>query len=287
MIEQQPQSTKPAEKLTVGLLYAGIGSLITIVFSQYRPLLSESYDLLGRIGLLLILLIFTLLARRHPILHRYWRLLFGMLITLTAISLDWWIARFMQGPLGLVATTPAGLAFEKLRSGIIVISVILVFTKLSGDSLGSIYVQKGKLKAGLIFGLVAFAIAAIGAIPMSKIMFTDTQITLGQIVNWAPWILLFVLANAANEELLFRGLFLRKLEPFFGKTLSNILIVLVFTVLHLGATYTKDQVFFLVILVPLALAWGYVMQKTESVWGSILFHAGMDIPIIISIFSAM
>jgi len=87
------------------------------------------------------------------------------------------------------------------------------------------------------------------------------------------------------EEILFRGLFLRKLEPFFGRFLSNLLIAFVFTVLHRAASYTVDQMAFLAILFPLALAWGYVMQKTDSVWGSILFHAGMDIPIILGIFS--
>ena len=35
----------------------------------------------------------------------------------------------------------------------------------------------------------------------------------------------------------------------------------------------------------LALAWGYIMQKTDSLWGSALFHAGMDIPIMLGIFA--
>jgi membrane protease YdiL (CAAX protease family) len=50
-------------------------------------------------------------------------------------------------------------------------------------------------------------------------------------------------------------------------------------------TYTRDQLLFLAVVVPLALAWGAIMQKTESIWGSILFHAGMDIPVFLSIFS--
>ncbi len=104
-------------------------------------------------------------------------------------------------------------------------------------------------------------------------------------LQWAPWILIIVLANAANEELLFRGLFLRKLEPFYGKLLSNLLIVLIFTGLHLGVTYTRDQALFLVVVMLLAFAWGAVMQKTDSLWGSILFHAGTDIPVFLAIFS--
>jgi membrane protease YdiL (CAAX protease family) len=97
--------------------------------------------------------------------------------------------------------------------------------------------------------------------------------------------LIFILANATNEELLFRGLFLRKLEPFYGKFISNFLIAFVFTGLHKGVTYTPDQYIFLVVLFPLALAWAYIMQKTDGLWGSILFHAGMDIPIMLGFFS--
>jgi membrane protease YdiL (CAAX protease family) len=59
----------------------------------------------------------------------------------------------------------------------------------------------------------------------------------------------------------------------------------VFTVLHLGSSYTSSQYIFIPVLFLLALAWGAIMQKTNSLWGSILFHAGMDIPIFLGIFS--
>jgi hypothetical protein len=273
------------ERIGLAVLFAAIGSLIIIVFSQYRPMLSGVYDLLGRIGLILILLIAALLAHRSMRLNKYWQLIFGLFIMAFAVSLDWWIARFMLDSLGVYTNTPAGLALEKLKTGIIVAIVIILLTRFSGSSLGSIYVQRGNLKRGITIGLIAFGIAVAGSIPMSKLMFAGEDMSLTEVLKWAPWILIAVLANATNEELLFRGLFLRKLEPFYGKFLSNCLIVLVFTGLHLGVTYTKDQMVFLVIVVPLALAWGYIMQKTDSVWGSILFHAGTDIPIFLAIFS--
>jgi membrane protease YdiL (CAAX protease family) len=36
---------------------------------------------------------------------------------------------------------------------------------------------------------------------------------------------------------------------------------------------------------PLALALGTIMQKTDSIWGSILLHAGLDIPVMLGISS--
>ena len=47
-----------------------------------------------------------------------------------------------------------------------------------------------------------------------------------------PWILVFVLSNGFMEELLFRGLFLQKLEPFLGKGKSNILTAIIFAIMH-------------------------------------------------------
>ena len=116
-------------------------------------------------------------------------------------------------------------------------------------------------------------------------LFNARNLTFSRILPWIPWILVFVLANATMEEILFRGLFLRKLEPIAGKFVANLLVAFVFTLLHGAANYTADQYLFLAILFPLALTWGYIMQKTDAVWASILFHAGMDIPIILGIFS--
>jgi membrane protease YdiL (CAAX protease family) len=38
-------------------------------------------------------------------------------------------------------------------------------------------------------------------------------------------------------------------------------------------------VLFLVMLVPLAFVWGFVTQKTDSLWGLVLFHAGWISPL--------
>jgi len=275
----------PLARIGLALLFVALGSLIIIVFSQYRPLLSAPADLLGRLLLLSALLAAALVARRSPSLQPVWRLLFGLFILLAAVSLDWWVARFILQPLDALPATPAGIALEKLKTAAIVAATVLTLTRLSGGPLSVLYIQRGHLKQGLTTGLIAFGVAAATAVPLSQLFFAGAPVTLAQVLQWAPWILIAVFSNAVNEELLFRGLFLRKLEPFYGKALSNVLVVLVFTGLHLGVTYARDQLLFLAVVVPLALAWGAIMQKTEGIWGSILFHAGMDIPVFLSIFS--
>jgi len=48
--------------------------------------------------------------------------------------------------------------------------------------------------------------------------------------------------------------------------------------------YAPDILVFLAILFVLALAWGYVIQRTESLWGCALFHAGADLMIMVGIY---
>ena len=66
--------------------------------------------------------------------------------------------------------------------------------------------------------------------------------------------------------------------------LSNILVAFVFTSLHSFANYTEMTIFIAVVTL-LAILWGYIMQKTNSALASIFFHAGMDISIMLGMFS--
>ncbi len=269
----------------LALVFVALGLLIYVVFSPLRPMLEKADDYLGRIGLAAGLLGAVWLAGRSARAKPYRPLLLGLLIMAMAVSLDWVFAIYLLKYVGLNSHTPFGIALLKLNEFFVVASTIIAITLLSGGSLGSIYIQKGNLKVGLLVGGVAFCLAAAGSTWMAGSLFKGQNLTLDRIIAWLPWVLIFVLANATQEELLFRGLFLRKLQPFFGKFLSNALIVFVFTLVHQGVNYTSDQLGFLAVLALLAFAWGYLTQKTDSIWGSILFHAGMDIPVILGIFS--
>ncbi len=281
-------STKEwVERIILAFLFAAIGLLIMVVFSPWHPLLDKVNDYLGRITLISILLIGLWIFRSNKSYISHREIFMGLLIMAVAVSLDWVFGLYLIDSLKVTTNTPAGFALLKLNECIVIVSVVIILTRLAGGSLGSIYIQKGNLKLGLIIGLSTFILAAAGSIPMASSLFKGQALEFSRIIPWIPWILIFVLANASMEEILFRGLFLRKLEPFFGKFISNFLIAFIFTGLHLFASYTSDQYLFIAILFPLALLWGYIMQKTDGIWGSVLFHAGMDIPVIIGIFSTL
>jgi uncharacterized protein len=274
-----------AERIIVALIFLGVGALIILVFSPWRPLIHvRSTDYLYRLILSVVLLALVLLAARSPRLEKFRQVLTGLFILSVAVSLDLILSRILIASLGLKDTTPGGWAWQKVIEGVIVISTVLLLNRLSSGSLGSIFVQKGNLKLGLIIGLVTFLLAAAGSFPMA-ILFKAKDLSIARVVPWIPWLLIYVLVNAGMEELMFRGLFLRKLQPFLGKFLSNFIVAFVFTALHGTVTYSADNLIFVAVTFPLALGWGYIMQKTDAVWGSILFHAGMDIPIMLGIFS--
>lgn len=271
-------------KLVLVILFAAAGTLLIVVFSPWDPLLKGKADYLGRLGAIAFFVILYLLSRRAGFLTKYKEVIYGFLALAVVVTLDWVFSLHVIKQLGMRADTPPEIALVKLNE-FVVVAVIIAFTLASGKRLGEIYLQKGRLKLGLIIGAACFLVFVIGGIPMSSAWFQGRELTLGKVIPWIPWVLVFVFGNSILEELMFRGLFLRKMEPLLGKFLSNLTIALVFTLIHYAVTYTADQLFFLLILFPLALVLGWLAQKTDALWASILLHAGMDIPVILAIFS--
>lgn len=270
------------------LAILGLGLVVFVVFSHIRPLLPGVFDWIGRICLVFILLSAALLARRSERFQRYWPVLYAYFIAVVATSVDLYLPsiNWLLHAMNISIQTPTGIALDKLDSSLIIIVSIIILTKLSGASLGSIYLKKGNLKEGLKTGCIAFLAAAACSIFVAK-LFGAQDLRLARIGPWIPWITIFILGNACNEELLFRGLFLNKINPLLGKMAANLVLVLPFVLHHTGVTYTNDALMFLAYLVPLAFVWGLITQKTDSIWGSVLFHAGTDIPVILVIFSRL
>lgn len=274
------------ERAILAALFLGIGTVIYLVFSPYRPMIaSHRLDYLGRLGMIVLLAGAVAAAGKNSRFTAYRPVLVGLLIMMIAVTLDYIGAVFLQKHLGLTAQTPSVWAVQKLNQSFIIISTVVALTLLTGGTLGSIYIQRGRLKLGLIVGITLFLLAAAGSIFMAYDLFKGRDLTMERIMGWLPWLLIFVLANAAQEELLFRGLFLRKLQPFFGGFGANLMIMFVFTLLHYGANYASNDVKFAAAVCILALVWGWLMQKTIAIWASVLFHAGMDIPILLGMFS--
>ena len=280
---------KKANHLLFFFISLPVGLLIFITFSHFRPVFAQDLDLPLRLGMIFFFLAGVYFTRQNPRYKQFWPLLYACLTASTALLLDLYLPLidWLLLAINLPIKTPAGIALDKLESTLIISLTIIGFTLAAGKNLSSIFLQRGLLKLGLRIGLIGLLVFTLASIPLSEMFFGGANITISRAISWTPWILIFILGNAFNEELLFRGLFLKKLEPFLPSFLANLLVGLIFTLHHTGVGYAPETLMFLAFLLPLALAWGATMLKTDSLWGSFLFHAGADIPVVLAIFSTL
>ena len=264
--------------LICGISLPSLSGLLVFPFSVVPSDLTIVYAII----LPPIFLSLALFLRARKSLKCYWQISFAFFVASLAI--------FFDILLNLPSDTMSGIVLDMLVSTSIIISTILLLTRVSGNSFSSIFLKKGNLKLGLIFGLIGFFFFALTSIPAAQYLFQGQNLNLDKIIAWMPWIIPIVLLNGVREELLYRGLFLKKLEPKLGLKTSNLLQAIIFSLSHSVAgvglnAYTPFIWVLVVFTFSLGLVWGYIMQRTDSILGSTLFHAGTDIPVFIGIFS--
>jgi membrane protease YdiL (CAAX protease family) len=221
------------------------------------------------------------LLKRSRRFDGYWQIPLALGTAAAAMLISAYWGDWLLGVLNISLDSVSGIALSKLSEAVWICLSIVAITALFGMDMGAIFLRRGKLKQGLLAGLLAFLLLAAIAVVQANAQGT----TLQQLARLSPWILIFVLANGLMEELLYRGIFLKRYEPVLGRHLANLVTALLFVTIHAQVTYTPDLVPFLIGLFLLALLWGVLMQKTDSVIGSALFHAGADTLIILGIFA--
>jgi uncharacterized protein len=288
-------SRKIPRWILFGLAWIG-GLLIFLFGSNTFNLYPTNKNPFFEWGLALGLLALAVWARSYPPAQKYWKIAYAYFVAAFAQVVVWYAGNWLKPLLPAARSEMQFLAVDKLSQTLAVVLVIILLTWLVGDDLGSIFIKRGHLRQGLMFGLVSFGvftvifsvIAVLQSGASSSQGLTASGLSLDTLRAAVPWILLFVLANGFLEELWFRGLFLRRLSPFLGIMGAVLVTALVFGMSHLGATYVTpaEQLLFPVIVVALGLVNGYVMLKTDSLWGSVLFHAGYDLLVIIPLLAS-
>ena len=267
--------------LLFGLSLPALSGLLVFPFSLIPNSLWQIYPIVLSVFFLALAIIFY----RNTNFKKYWQISLAFFIASFALNLQ-----AITGWLGFQSATMNGLVLAMLSSTALVVAPIIVLTRLSGSSMCSIFLAKGKMKLGVSLGLIGFLVFAALSIPGANILFQGQNLTVARLISWMPWILPIVLANGLREELLYRGLFLKKYASLMGKAPSGLLQALIFSLSHsvAGIGITQYTPYISVLVVStfiLGLVLGYVMQKTDSIIGPILLHAGTDLPIFIGIFS--
>lgn len=224
----------------------------------------------------------ALALRKNDRLKPYWRLAFAYFVASCAIVLSDYTGDWALALSGQALNTAKGFAALKLGEDSAIIGIIIALALLTRDGPEELFLSKGRLGLGLVIGLFSFLfLAGLGFSVMSP------DIRPGQARELLPAFCLIALADGFMEELLFRGLFLRRLGRFIGDNWANLVTAVVFAFVHLQvAQLTAFPLVWLMIVFLLGLLFGWIMQKTESVLAPALLHAGFITLIISDAFAA-
>jgi uncharacterized protein len=252
------------------------------------------------LGLAALFLVIALLVRRTEQLERYWQIPFAFFVfTIAGFAADVNISPLQRAFVADVlhqaptvndplASTVMGTVLVQLFSTICIVVSIVVLIKASGRDLGSLFISRSKSWPVVVvaaIGLLAFYyLAARGR---TAAFFPNNGITPSRFVALTPALLVLVLLNGLREELWFRGLFLKRYGQFLGPWPSNLLTAVVFTSFHVQVQYALHLLPFLGFTFVLGLFLGYLMQRSGSLIGPVLFHAGSDIPIFVAYLSSV
>jgi membrane protease YdiL (CAAX protease family) len=276
----QPRLVK---KSGVLLLFFIVESLVFAIITL-SPHLPQTVLLGFHTGLTAALLSIALFLRRSEKGKPYWPVFYAFFVAGAAVLTSGLFSNDLLRLLGQTVTTPQGIATAKFSEGVLRVIPILVLMPVLGFDWRSMYLKAGKVRFWLPIAIAAwFVFPALAYFPLSS---SQTGMPDRLLPLW-PWILLFVFSNGFMEELLYRGIFLKRYEPFLGKGLSAILTAIVFAIMHTQVTYAAQMIQFLVIVLVLSLIWGVLIQKTDSLWGAVLFHAAGDCLIIFAAFASM
>jgi membrane protease YdiL (CAAX protease family) len=250
------------------------------------------------LGLSALFLVIAVLARRTQSLGKYWEIPFAFFVfTIAGFAGDVNISPLQRGFITGVlhqsatsndplASSVLGTVLVQVFSTVCIVVPIIALTKASGRDLSSIFICKPKNQIGLIVGVIGFiAFYVLAARGRTAAFFPNSGVSFSHFLALTPALLVLVLCNGLREELWFRGLFLKKYGRFLGRWSSNVLAAVIFTSFHVQVQYALHILPFLGFTLILGLVFGYLMQKSGSLLGPAILHAGSDIPIFLAYLS--
>jgi len=231
-----------------------------------------------KVGVSVVFALAALVLRKSERGRAYGPIALAFLAASLTNVATWYLAAPLQRRLfsltGLSVATAQGMVVGKLVDVVLRLTPIVALVSFTGDGLGSLLVGRGNWRWSL----------GIGALALGNLLATAIAVVaggsgdLGAVFANLPWWLAFSLINAVMEEIWFRSLFLGRLTPVIGAGGALWVTSLTFGISHTFAAYIDpaSALVFGIIVLTLGLAWALLMQKTQTIWGSVLYHAAAD-----------
>ena len=264
------------------IVYAVIGGLIFILGLNLLRLIPREYQDIYKIGLSIILLIAYFASHKYFPNHKTVFLAFFL------VSLGWIVENYLTGRIVDMFSWDtqelSGFAYTMVTSTLLVSAPVIVGWLLSGQKLSAIYIQGSTKIWGLVLGIVGLLL--FGGLGVLQSLSQGMAIKL--IGAAIPMALVFSLANGFREELVYRAVFLKGFQANIGIVAAVIVTTLVFALAHIDVSYAPaNLIIFAIVLVLIGVIGSLIMIKTGSLIGSILFHAGADVLLIMGMLSSL
>ncbi|HEY5731319.1 MAG TPA: CPBP family intramembrane glutamic endopeptidase [Anaerolineales bacterium] len=277
LIDKEVLQTTWLQRLGLFIVFLFCETAIFIFGSYYFDVFPTNKNLTFNLIVSAVFLTTSLWFKYDKHLNRYWRIAFVFFIASVAYPFsaifDGWIRATLSW-FAATTDTSKGLAIEKVCEMLLKTVPILVLVKLSGADFGSVFIKRGNLKLGLGIGALVFFFLGTATFMFAVQRFTSVDTLVAAVV----WGLVFSFANSFMEELWLRGIFLKRFEPMLGLNGSVWLTSIIFASIHSFAFYFMPTAipFFFINTLALGLACGYLIMKSDSLWGAVVIHAASD-----------
>lgn len=264
-------------RLGLFIIFLLCEAAIFIFGSNYFDVVATNKNLTFNLIVSAVFLAAALVFRYDKRLNKHWQIAFAFFIASVAFPFtaifDGWI-RAVLSWFGVTTDTSQGLAIEKICEMLLKTLPILVLVKLSGADMGSVFIKRGNLKLGLGIGALVFLFLGTATFMFAVQRFTSVDTLVAAVI----WGLVFSFVNGFMEELWLRGIFLKRFAPMIGINGAVWVTSIIFASMHSFAFYFDPfaLTFFFVNTLALGLGCGYLMMKSDSLWGAVLIHAASD-----------
>lgn len=265
------------QRLGLFILFLICEAAIFIFGSYYLDVFPTNKNLTFNLAVSAVFLIAALWFRYDKRLKKHWQIAFAFFIASVAYPFtaifDGWIRATLSW-FAVTTDTSKGIAIEKVCEMLLKTIPILVLVKLSGADMGSVFIKRGNLKMSLGVGALVFFFLGTATFMFAVERFTSVDMLVAAVI----WGLVFSFVNGFMEELWLRGIFLKRFATMIGINGAVWVTSLIFASMHSFVLYFDPfaLAFFFVNTLALGLGCGYLMMKSDNLWGAVVIHAASD-----------
>jgi membrane protease YdiL (CAAX protease family) len=276
------------QRVGLFLLFLLCEAAFFIFGSHYFDAFPTNKNLTYNLALSAVFLAASLWFRFDKRLSQFWLVAFAFFIASTAYPIsaltDNWVQIILDW-FTVTVDTSKGLAIEKICEMLIKTLPIIALVKLSGADMGSVFIKRGNLKLGLGVGALVFFFLGTATFMFAVERFTSVDALVAAVV----WGLVFSFVNAFMEELWLRGIFLNRFAPMIGIHGAVWVTSIIFAWGHSFAFYFDPfaLTFYFVNTLALGLGCGYLIMKSDSIWGAVIIHAASDLYLFIAVLASV